>query len=74
MTKKELIKELEQYPDDMEMSLIMLNQLLKKRPIRICLAEDCQKIFVPRRETQIYHSETCRSKMAKRRERNRKVQ
>jgi len=41
--------------------------------IRKCLAEDCQKVFIPIRQKQLFHSETCRSRIAKRRERNQKV-
>lgn len=38
--------------------------------IRKCAAEDCKKIFIPKILKQLYHSETCRARIAKRRERN----
>lgn len=41
--------------------------------IRKCLAEDCQRAFIPKRQKQLFHGETCRSRIAKRRERNQKV-
>ena len=38
--------------------------------IRKCLAEDCQRAFIPITLKQVYHSDTCRARVGKRRERN----
>lgn len=38
--------------------------------IRKCLASDCQRAFIPITLKQVYHSDTCRARVGKRRERN----
>jgi hypothetical protein len=38
--------------------------------IRKCLAEDCQRAFIPTTLKQVYHSNICRARIGKRRERS----
>lgn len=52
---------------------VAIQQLLNGEiVIRKCLAEDCQRAFIPHTLKQVFHSNICRARIAKRRERNKK--
>jgi len=47
---------------------------VEKKKLKICAAEDCRQLFLPAAKNELrqqYHSSTCRSRVAKRRERSR---